>query len=59
MLIVSTNRQTDMVSFLKRTKVLEDYDLSTVSLPPPTISSIMEIYNIPGQFSLSLKVKVP
>lgn len=58
MLIVSTNRQTDMVSFLKRTKVLEDYDLS-VSLPPPTISSIMEIYNIPGQFSLSLKVKVP
>lgn len=58
MLIVSTNRQTDMVSFLKRTKVLKDYDLS-VSLPPPTISSIMEIYNIPGQFSLSLKVKVP
>lgn len=58
MLIVSTNRQTDMVSFLKRTKVLEDYDLS-VSLPSPTISSIMEIYNIPGQFSLSLKVKVP
>lgn len=56
MLIVSTNRQTDMVSFLKGT-VVEDDDLSR----PPISNHFqpMEIYNIPGQFSLSLKVKLP
>lgn len=53
MLIASTNRQTDMVSFLKRTVAEDDNltSLSTISYP----FSSEEIYNFPKQL-LSLPI---
>lgn len=52
MLIASTNRQTDMVSFLKRT-VAEDDNLTSLSITYPFSSK--EIYNFPKQL-LSLSI---
>lgn len=52
MLIASTNRQTDMVSFLKRT-VAEDDNLTSLSITYPFSSE--EIYNFPKQL-LSLSI---